>query len=380
MIGVVGGTRIDALPDGPAAAGDLVLVDGRIGEPDGAPARRADATGLLVAPALLDLQCNGFGGIDLTLEPERLWEVGTHLPRFGVGAFLPTLVSAGDVIVVRAQRALAQRPDGYRGAEPLGLHLEGPLLAKVRRGAHAAEAVRALADTDTASWSRRAGVVCVTLAPELPGVLDLVNELSQRDVLVSLGHSDATAEQASAAVDAGARSVTHLFNAMRPFGHRDPGLAGVGLADLRLSCGLIADGLHCHPTAVAAAWRALAPDRAVLVTDSVAAAGGRTTGSTLGRERVVLEGDAVRTRAGVLAGSTLTLDAAVRNLIRWTGCSPAAAVRAATRTPADLIGCSRKGRLEPGADADVVLLHPDLTVAATVLRGEVVHGEVRWRS
>ena len=355
---------------------DLFVADGLISPLRSWTSQHLDASGLLVAPAFVDLQCNGFGGIDLTCQPERLWEVGLLLSRFGVGSFLPTLVSPEPEVVRRAQQSLTRRPAAYAGAEPLGLHLEGPLLAPSRRGAHAADVLVMVAELQTSSWSRECGVLCVTLAPELPGVLDLIVELSGRGVLVSLGHSDATVEQAQAAVDAGARSVTHLFNAMRPFGHREPGLAGVGLADPRLHCGVIADGVHSHPTAIAAAWRALAPNRLVLVTDSVAAAGGEVARSTVGTLPVVVEGDVVRTTDGALAGSTLTMDAAVRNLSAWTGCSPAEAVLAATRIPADLIGCPSKGRLQPGADADLVLLRPDLTVAATVLRGELVHGRL----
>jgi N-acetylglucosamine-6-phosphate deacetylase len=367
-------------PDGSAAVGEVVLADGRIAAPGREPAHRIDATGLLVAPAFVDLQCNGLAGMDLTVRPELMWEVGALLPRFGVGSFLPTLVSAGPDVIVRAQQVLTERPPGYAGAEPLGLHLEGPLIAPHRRGAHPAEALRAVADLDISGWSRRSGVACVTLAPELDGALALIPELVARDVLVSLGHTDASAELAGAAVDAGARGITHLFNAMRPFAHRDPGIVGVGLADPRLHCGLIADGVHSHPTALVAAWRALAPARAVLVTDSVAATCGSTSTSTLGGSAVVADAIAVRTPTGALAGSLLTVDLAVRNVVAWTGCAVAEAVRAATRTPSDLLRCPGKGRLEVGADADLVLLHQDLSVAATLLRGRLVHGEVRWRS
>jgi N-acetylglucosamine-6-phosphate deacetylase len=369
-------------PDDCAAIGDVVLADGRIAAPGPEPTHRIDATGLLVAPAFVDLQCNGLAGRDLTVQPELMWEVGALLPRFGVGSFLPTLVSAGADVIDRAQQALTERPPAYAGAEPLGLHLEGPLIAPQRRGAHPTEALRGLADIDVSGWSRRSGVACVTLAPELDGALALIPELVARDVLVSLGHTDATAEVAGAAVDAGARGVTHLFNAMRPFAHRDPGVVGVGLADPRLHCGLIADGVHLHPTALVAAWRALTPARAVLVTDSVAATCASTSMSmsTLGGSAVVADAVAVRTPAGALAGSLLTADRAVRNVVAWTGCAASEAVRAATRTPADLLRRPAKGRLEVGADADLVLLHQDLTVAATLLRGRLVHGEVRWRS
>lgn len=322
-----------------------------------------DASGLLVAPGFVDLQCNGAFGIDLSREPERLWELAALLPRFGVTAFLPTLVSSPAGIVRRALDSLGTRPDGFRGAEPLGLHLEGPMLNPLRRGAHDERHLRQPAADVVGGWTRRAGVAMVTLAPELPGALDAILALRRGGVTVAAGHTDATDAEMLAAVDAGVTAVTHLFNAMRPLGHRDVGVAGVALTETSLTVGMIVDGVHVHPRVVSIARTALGPARLALVTDSVAAAG------------TAFGGGAVRNGEGRLAGSLLGMDRAVRNLAAFTGCSIAEAVVSATATPARLLG-EPLGRLECGGRADVVVLTPGGEVVATFAAGECVYGEV----
>ena len=251
-------------------------------------------------------------------------------------------------------------------AVPLGLHLEGPFLATERRGAHdprhlAAPSVEVV---EREGWSAESGVALVTLAPELPGALEVVRRLVATGVTVAAGHSSATAGQARAAVDAGVTWVTHLFNAMAPLHHRAPGLAGVALADERLRAGLVADGLHVDPTVVAVAARALG-ERLTLVTDAVAALGAPPGPVRLGSVTARVEGGAVRLADGTLAGSAC----------RSTGrsatsapCEPPAgtAVRAATAT-------SRRARLDdrgavvPGARADLAVLTPEGEVVATIV-------------
>ncbi|MFP3902509.1 MAG: N-acetylglucosamine-6-phosphate deacetylase, partial [Acidimicrobiia bacterium] len=248
----------------------------------GGPADRLDVTGLVVAPGFVDLQCNGAAGVDLVAEPEGLWTLATALPRWGVTAWLPTVISAPAEVRARAREALRGGPPAtVRGpfARPLGLHLEGPFLAPERAGAHPTGQLRPPDPALVAAegWSAAEGVAMVTLAPELPRALDVVRGLVERGVVVAAGHSSASAEQASDAVDAGVRVVTHLFNAMAPLHHRDPGLAGVALADERVRSGVIADGVHLHPTTVALAARALG-DRLCLVTDAVATLGSAAPG------------------------------------------------------------------------------------------------------
>jgi N-acetylglucosamine-6-phosphate deacetylase len=364
---------------------DLVISDsGDIGQGDGgqrSPGSGLDASGLLVAPGYVDLQINGAFGIDLMREPERLWELGERLTSSGVTAFLPTIPSAPEGVVPRAVEAMGCRPDGFRGAEPLGLHLEGPMLSPVRRGAHDPANLRSPDPGRYGVWSRAAGVAMVTLAPELPGALDAVKHLTSGGVLVAAGHTDASTDEMTAGADAGITAVTHLYNAMAPFAHRRPGPIGVALTDPRLTSTLIVDGQHVHPVAVAAAWAALGPDRLALVTDAVAAMGSPPGPSTLGGAEVSVSEVAVRTKDGRLAGSLLAMDAAVRNLVEATGCTHDQAIRCATAVPARLVGADGRGEIAPGNRADLILLDRSYQVVGVVVGGEVlVDVEGRWRS
>lgn len=361
--------------DGRWVEDDLHIRDGLLAAADqrGDDAVVVDGAGLLAAPGFVDLQCNGALGIDLASEPERLWELATRLPQWGVTAWLPTIVSTPPEVVERAMATLAQGPPaGWVGAVPLGLHLEGPFLAPARRGAHPEALLRPPDATTAAAWSRAAGVALVTLAPELDGALDVIHGLVERGVVVSLGHSGASFEQAGAAVDAGATWTTHLFNAMSPLHHREPGLTGVALTDDRLHVGLIVDGVHVHPAAVALAHRALG-HRLTLVTDAVAALGMPPGEQVLGRATVIVDADAVRLPDGTLAGSNLSLDQAVRNLVAFTGCDAAAALAAASSAPARVLSDPARGALQPGARGDVVLLTPALQVSVAVVGGVIVH-------
>jgi N-acetylglucosamine-6-phosphate deacetylase len=222
-------------------------------------------------------------------------------------------------------------------------------------------------------------VAVVTLAPELPGALELIGELVGRGVVVSLGHSEADEAVASAAVDAGARWVTHLFNAMDPLGHRDPGLVGVALTDDRLHVGLIADGVHVAPRVVGLAQRSLG-SRLTLVTDAVGALGMPDGPQQLGSGVVDVSGDAVRLADGTLAGSNLSMDRGVRNLVAMAGCSLEAALHAASGAPAELLGDGSRGRVVAGGRADLVILDADDQVAATIVGGHVAYAAhpSRW--
>jgi N-acetylglucosamine-6-phosphate deacetylase len=335
-----------------------------------------DARGLLVAPGFIDVQLNGAGGVDLTSEPERLWEVAAALPRHGVTAFLPTIITSPADRARRALRTLAEGPPaGWSGATPLGLHVEGPMLNPCRKGAHPAQHLREPSAAVIDGWTRAAGVALVTLAPELEGAFDVVSALRAAGVVVAAGHTDATAEQMSVAADHGVAYVTHLFNAMAPFQHRAPGAAGAALADERLIVGLIADGIHVHPVAVAAAWHALGPERCNLVTDAIAALGQPDGVSRLGSIDVDIGPDGVRTAEGTLAGSNLSLGQAVRNLIAFTGCDVPDAIATVTTVPARLVGARTKGAVAPGRDADLTLVTERLEPATTI-----VGGRVAWRS
>ncbi len=359
--------------DGDWRVADLACRDGLVVDAVDDDARVVDGTGLRATPGFVDLQCNGALGIDLASEPERLWEIGAALPRWGVTAWLPTIVTTPPGIVDRALAALAEGPPpAWAGAWPLGLHLEGPFLAPRARGAHPEGLLREPTLAAIDGWSRARGIAVVTIAPELDGALEVIRALVAAGVVVSLGHSSATATQASAALDEGATGVTHLFNAMAPLHHREPGLAGVALTDARVHVGLIVDGVHVHPQVVALAQRALGP-RLTLVTDAVAALGMAPGVHALGRTTVTAGDDGVRLPDGTLAGSNLAMDRAVRNLVELTGCGVPTALDAASAAPARLVRDASRGSLRVGARADVVLLDANLEVAMTIVGGEVVH-------
>jgi N-acetylglucosamine-6-phosphate deacetylase len=356
------------------AGGAISAVEPRSAERLASTTKLLDATRLWVAPGLIDLQINGAFGHDFTSNPDSMWDVGAMLPRTGVTAFLPTIVSSPPEDAEHALESLAVGPpEGYVGATPLGFHFEGPMLAPSRRGAHDERYLRTPSADVVAGWSREAGVRLATLAPELPGADEVIRELVVNGVVVSAGHSDASFEQAVEAFAIGVTSGTHLFNAMSGFHHREPGLSGALLMETAPPSGLIVDGAHVYPGAVAAAWAARGADGLVLVTDAVAATGvhGGTAGLTLGGHSLSTDGSVIRNDAGSLAGSALTLDLAVRNLVAFTGAEPPAALVAASATPAGVIREPNRGEIRVGAAADLVILDDALEVVATIVGGRI---------
>jgi N-acetylglucosamine-6-phosphate deacetylase len=341
--------------------------------------QRIDATGLLVAPGLIDLQVNGAAGVDVTAEPDRLWEVAAALPRHGVTSFLPTVVTTDERTRDRALSALAAgRPAGVPiGATPLGLHFEGPMLSPQRSGAHDRSLLRVPSAELIAGWSAEAGLLMVTLAPELPGALEVIRELVARGVLVSVGHTAADLAQVQAATEAGARAVTHLFNAMPGLDHREPGPVGAVLGTGKLVAGVIVDGLHVHPVTVAAAYRALGPHRFLSVSDTTSALDQPDGPSRLGGRPVMIQDGAVRlTDNGGLAGSAVGLDHCLRLLARFADLGPIETIRSATTVPADLLDRPDLGRLEPGVVADVALFSERLEPVATIVGGRLRHNRL----
>jgi N-acetylglucosamine-6-phosphate deacetylase len=376
----------------PATAGSGVLSpgyvlvrDGRVAQAGSGPPPRPPDVELpdgLLLPGFVDLQVNGYFGVEFaTADAAGLATVVRRLPETGTTAFLPTIITAPAARLAASLRNLAALHPGLPdGARVLGVHLEGPFIAPVRRGAHNPEWITdpspaALAELIEAG----AGLLrLVTLAPERDGGLAAVSQLSQAGLLVSVGHSDATAAQVAAAAGAGARMVTHLFNAQRPLHHREPGVPGQALTDTRLTSGLIAD-LHHVAGPVCAIAHAAAPGRICLVTDAAACAGMPPGRYLLGGEPIELPpGDGVPPvrSDGTLAGSALRMDVAVANLVS-TGASLTDAVAAATRIPADLTGRPGLGRIAPGAAADLVWLGDDLRTRATWVNGTMVYSASR---
>jgi N-acetylglucosamine-6-phosphate deacetylase len=379
VITATAGSRI-AAPGYVAMAGGVVTAVGH-----GEPPRTPDVAlpdGMLL-PGFVDLQVNGYFGEEFQSVDADGWaRVTSRLPQTGTTAFLPTFITAPlDTLAAALRAASALIPAlSPAGSRVLGVHVEGPFIAPRWKGAHnEAWISEPSAGAVTELLAAGRGVLrLVTLAPERPGGMAAVAALTEAGVLVSVGHSDATARQVAEAADRGARMVTHLFNAQRPMHHREPGVVGQALTDERLTSGLIADMHHVSPQVCVLAFRA-APGRICAVTDAAACAGMPPGSYELGGEPIELPpGDGVPpVRAdGTLAGSGLRMDAAVGNLVA-AGVGLAEAVCAATRVPADLIGRPDIGRIAPGAAADLAWLGDDMRTRATWVGGELVFAQQR---
>jgi len=338
-------------------------------------AQTLDASGLLLVPGFIELQLNGAFGHDFTSDPSSIWPVAKKLPRFGVTTFLPTIITSPLETIAAAQKAVAgSAVDAAGGAVPLGLHLEGPFLNSEKKGAHDAAYLRRpdLAAID--GWSPEQGVRLVTLAPELPGALELISALTDRAVVVSAGHSAASYVEAMSGIGAGIRYGTHLFNAMAPLHQREPGVAGAVLTDPRVVAGIICDGFHTHPAMVKLAWQALGGRRLNLVSDAIAALGMLPGRYSIGHSRINVDDTCARLLDGTLAGSIVGLDGALRNLLAFTGCALEEGLQTITTTPASVMGLgANRGTIAPRHLADLVLLTPDLQVHTTVVAGKVVY-------
>lgn len=339
------------------------------------PGPRLDAA--IVSPGLIDLQCNGGFGFEVGADAQALRGLAARLPSTGVTTFLPTVISAraADYRAVAAALAAVELGEASAPrAQIAGLHLEGPLLSPARAGAHDRAAIAAADHTlddvlDELLASR--ALRLMTLAPERPGALARLRRLVEADVVVSLGHTDATYDEMLDGTDAGATLATHLFNAMSPFHHRAPGAVGAALIDERLTVSLIADGVHTHPAALNLVLRAKGAERIVLITDAVAAAGATAGTYGLGGAPIVFDGESARRADGTLAGSTLTMDRAVRGMVAFGGARPEEALTMATAVPATGLGFADRGRLAVGRRADLALWTEELQLVSTRIGGVV---------
>jgi len=353
-----------------------VITEAGAGPPPGVPDLDL-GTGVLV-PGLVDLQVNGYYGVDLADCDPRGWAlVAGRLPETGTTAFLPTFITAPVPTLATALRSAAKATEAVTaGARVLGVHLEGPFLSPARAGAHRRDwIVPPSPGAVTELMEAGQGLLrLVTLAPEADGALAAIGMLTAAGVVVSMGHSDATAAEVAAGATAGARMVTHLFNAQRGLHHREPGVVGQALTDQRLTSGLVVDLSHVSAAGCAIAFTA-APGRICLVTDAAACAGMPPGRYLLGGQPVELPpgGGAPVRPGGTLAGSALRMDQAVGNAVA-VGLGLPEAVAAATRIPADLIGRPDLGRLAAGAAADLAWLGDDLRARATWVGGEQVYG------
>jgi N-acetylglucosamine-6-phosphate deacetylase len=351
-----------ALVDGALVRGDVEVVDGMI-----AAVGLASANGGGIAsPGFVDLQVNGFAGVDFfSADADGYRRAGKGLLECGVTSYQPTFITSPEEQLVGA---LAEVPANGAAPRVLGAHLEGPFISPERLGTHPAEARR---DPDRALLERllAAGPVShVTLAPELPGAFELVDLLGEYGVTVSCGHSDATAAEAREAFARGVKTVTHIFNAMRPFAAREPGLAGAALVTSDVVVQVILDGVHLADDTARLVWQAAA-GRVALVTDAIAAAHAGDGAYTIAGVDFEVEDGVARNADRVLAGSTVCMIDAVRNLVAL-GASVEAALSAATALPAQIAGRPELGTLAPGTVADVIVLDDSLEIHRVLVRGE----------
>ncbi len=334
----------------------------------------------ILAPGFVDIHMHGGAGLDvMRASVAELPHLHKFLATHGVTGYFPTTVAApldqtclalehlADAIEVGQ---LPQAANAAPQARPLGIHLEGPFLSHKRRGVHPPENLLepTLEIFDRLWQAARGHVRMMTIAPELPGALEVISEAARRDVCVSIGHSDAVLEAARAGVRAGARHATHTFNAMRPLDHRDPGILGEVLTDQNLTADIIADGIHVAPEVVQLFLRAKGVEGAVLITDATAAAGMPDGKYQLGPMQVEVK-DGRCTLDGKLAGSVLTMDGAVRNVTKFSSWNLRDAVRAATLNPSRATGLAQHGHIAPGAEANIVALSPNGDVRKTMIRG-----------
>jgi len=327
-----------------------------------------------LAPSFFDIHIHGAAGHDvMEATPDALAAMGAFLASRGTARFLATTVTAPVDATLRAVAGLAKLivSPPATGAVPLGIHLEGPFLSHAKRGVHPPAF---LLEPDITLFDRiydaaEGHVRLITLAPELPGAPQLAAHATARGVRVSVGHSNATAAETRAASAAGATSATHTFNAMRTLDHREPGILGTVLTDDSLFAELICDGIHSAPEIAKLWWRAKGPERAILVTDAMSAAGMPDGEYRLGELTVqVVNGRAMSD--GVLAGSVLTLDRALSNFLAFTGATLEQGLRLLTGNPAALTGFQvEAGSLTTGAPANLVAVTPDGHLAASFING-----------
>jgi N-acetylglucosamine-6-phosphate deacetylase len=334
--------------------------------------------GALLAPALLDIHVHGAANHDVM---EGTAEGVSHVSRFlagrGVGAFLPTTVTAPVDDTLRALEGLAtliEKPGSIEGATPLGVHLEGPFLSHAKRGVHPPALLQPPSiELFDRFWQASRGTIrLMTVAPELPNALDLIQHATALGVKISLGHSDATAAETHAGVVAGGVSATHTYNAMRGLDHREPGMLGAVLDDDSLYAEIIADGIHVQPIAVRVYWHSKGASRAILITDGMSATGMPNGRYQLGTFDVdVTDGRATAAGSpGVLAGSVLTLDRAVHNFAAFTGAPLATVTRLAATNPAALAGFAEShGAIVAGRRADIIAFSPEGQLVATCIAG-----------
>lgn len=353
--------------------GELWVSQGKILFPQKIAHETIDVEGKILAPGFIDLQINGGFGCDFSINPERIAETAKSLLQFGVTSFFPTLVSLSPEQYKKILPKLQPSAFDYQRAANLGIHVEGPCFAQEYLGAHDPSHRPLKIECSESIYGSLKGVKLVTLAPELPGAENLIKELKNREILISAGHSAATYSEMKRAIGWGVAFTTHLFNAMKPYHHREAGIIGAALLNPQIPYSIILDGVHLSAETVLLCWKCN-PEGLILVSDATQVLGLAEGNYWLGSMEIESMGKGVYLKGTrTIAGSKLSLDQAVRSLHQITDCSLAQALQAASLKPAKVAGLyPAKGTLSVGSDADFIFLSDELQVEATYIRGECV--------
>jgi N-acetylglucosamine-6-phosphate deacetylase len=361
-----------------------ITIDGSRFSPDDRAHQSLDLDGMIVTPGFVEVHTHGGGGYNLhTVDPAEIANYARWTPSTGTTAFLIGVVGVpGGLPEAQLAAAVAAITAQGDGAEPVGIHLEGPYMSPQRRGAHDPSWLRKPdpAETERILELANGHLRLITLAPELPNAHAMIERLHAAGVTVSIGHTDATYDQARDAIPRGITHATHCFNAMRPLLHREPGALGAIVEADAVRGELIADGIHVHPASARVLLRALGPERAIVVTDALSCAGMPDAEFEFAGQRARVIDGVARLGDGTITGSALTTDQALRNLVEKVGVALPDAVRMLTFNPAQSAGVAdRKGLLHQGYDADFLILDQQLQLQATVCRGRLAWATDPWR-
>lgn len=362
--------------------GDIYIEDGKIKEVSASIKREADnqldATGKdwIIVPGFIDIHIHGSSGFDaMDATPQALDGLASALPREGTTSFLATTMTQSDEAISAALHNASLFNAGKKQAEMLGVHLEGPFISPKRAGAQPIEHILLPSTSLFKKWQALSGnrIKIVTVAPEMDNALAFIEELSEDGVIASLGHTDATSEVVHKAVKAGASHVTHLYNQMSPFHHREPGAIGAAFLEDCLTVELIVDLIHSHPKSIELAFRQKNASRIILITDAIRAKGLAPGSYDLGGQDVEVSHTDARLHDGTLAGSILTMETAVKNMRAVTNCTLSELVAMTSANAAAQLGLSNKGKIESGRDADLTIIDKDWNVQMTICRGTIAY-------
>jgi len=331
-----------------------------------------------IVPGYIDIHVHGGGGSDvMDGDYEAINQIAIAHSHFGTTSFLPTTMTMSKDKIIRSLRSICEAvKKGTAGAEILGIHMEGPYINPEKKGAQKEEDIKKISIKEFLEFNQASGnLIClVTIAPEMLGAIGLIKYLYKQGIIASVGHTNATYVQTQAGIQAGLSHVTHAFNAMRELHHREPGVVGAALTSPELTVEVIADGIHIHPIVLKILTKIKEGEKIVLITDAMRAAGLKDGTYDLGGQEVIVAKGQARLKDGTLASSVLTMDKAVKNMVNKVGIQLPKAIQMASFNPARSIGIDdKKGSLEPGKDADIVILNKNLETELTIVAGKIVY-------